>query len=88
LAPRFQHRLFLSATPHNGHSNNFSALLELLDRQRFYRGVKVTKKLRDEVIVRRGAIDAAEIRCSFLKKAVCGPRARSVVPRPQPPAAL
>jgi SNF2 family DNA or RNA helicase len=24
LAPRFEHRLFLSATPHNGHSNSFS----------------------------------------------------------------
>src|SRR6266481_3511372 len=28
LAERFEHRLFLSATPHNGHSNSFSALLE------------------------------------------------------------
>jgi lipopolysaccharide transport system ATP-binding protein len=27
LAPRFEHRLFLSATPHNGHSNSFSSLL-------------------------------------------------------------
>src|SRR5947209_7058623 len=34
LAPRFEHRLFLSATPHNGHSNSFSALLEILDPQR------------------------------------------------------
>jgi hypothetical protein len=34
LAPRSGHRLFLSATPHNGHSNRCSALLELLDRQR------------------------------------------------------
>ena len=31
LAGRFEHRLFLSATPHNGHSNSFSTLLELLD---------------------------------------------------------
>ena len=31
IAPRFENRLFLSATPHNGHSNSFSALLELLD---------------------------------------------------------
>lgn len=38
LAPRFEHRLFLSATPHNGHSNSFSALLELLDPQRSCRG--------------------------------------------------
>src|SRR3954469_13713040 len=25
VPPRFEHRLFLSATPHNGHSNSFSA---------------------------------------------------------------
>ena len=41
LAPHFEHRLFLSATPHNGHSNSFSALLEILDPQRFCRGVDV-----------------------------------------------
>src|SRR5690606_24953644 len=27
IAEKFEHRLFLSATPHNGHSNSFSALL-------------------------------------------------------------
>lgn len=53
LAPRFEHRLFLSATPHNGHSNSFSALLEILDPQRFCRGVPVSPQLRDEVMVRR-----------------------------------
>ena len=31
LADRFEHRLFLTATPHNSHSNSFSALLEMLD---------------------------------------------------------
>ncbi|MFW5740408.1 MAG: SNF2-related protein, partial [Myxococcota bacterium] len=41
LAPRFDNRLFLSATPHNGHSNSFSALLEILDPIRFTRGAKV-----------------------------------------------
>jgi len=41
IASRFEHRVFLSATPHNGHSNSFSALLELLDPQRFTRGVPV-----------------------------------------------
>jgi len=41
LAPRFDNRLFLSATPHNGHSNSFSALLEILDPVRFTRGVPV-----------------------------------------------
>ena len=42
LVKRFEHRLFLSATPHNGHSNSFSTLLEMLDPQRFTRGVKVS----------------------------------------------
>jgi hypothetical protein len=53
VAPRFEHRLFLSATPHNGHSNSFSALLEILDPQRFTRGVAVTPEARDAVMVRR-----------------------------------
>ena len=53
LAPRFEHKLFLSATPHNGHSNSFAALLEMLDPQRFCRGVKVSKKTLDTVMVRR-----------------------------------
>src|SRR5271165_4644206 len=52
LAGRFEHRLFLSATPHNGHSNSFSALLEILDPQRFCRGVPVrAKKVLDAVMV-------------------------------------
>ncbi len=54
IAPRFENRLFLSATPHNGHSNSFSALLELLDPQRFTRGVPVRgRKQLDAVMVRR-----------------------------------
>lgn len=54
LTGLFEHRLFLSATPHNGHSNSFSALLEMLDPQRFFRGERITNpKLLDEVMVRR-----------------------------------
>jgi superfamily II DNA or RNA helicase len=54
LAGRFEHRLFLSATPHNGHSNSFSTLLELLDPYRFTRGVKVRgKRALEDVMVRR-----------------------------------
>ena len=41
LAERFEHRLFLTATPHNGHSNSFASLLEILDPQRFTAGVDV-----------------------------------------------
>jgi hypothetical protein len=70
LAPRFEHRLFLSATPHNGHSNSFSALLELLDPQRFCRGVPVTAKHRDEVVVRRLKEDIREIQGGFPKRTV------------------
>ena len=54
LALCFEHRLFLSATPHNGHSNSFSALLEILDPSRFCRGVPVRDKADLEpVLVRR-----------------------------------
>lgn len=70
LAPRFEHRLFLSATPHNGHSNSFSALLEILDPQRFCRGVPVTAKHRDEVIVRRLKEDIRSVQGGFPERNV------------------
>ena len=71
LAPRFEHRLFLSATPHNGHSNSFSALLEILDPQRFCRGVPVKgKKLLDDVMVRRLKEDIREVQGGFPKRLV------------------
>jgi hypothetical protein len=57
LAPLFEHRLFLSATPHNGHSNSFSSLLEILDPQRFTRGVPVDPSRLAPVMVRRLKID-------------------------------
>ena len=65
LAERFEHRLFLSATPHNGLSNSFSALLEILAPQRFVRGTPVEPKLRDEVMVRRLKADLREISGGF-----------------------
>lgn len=71
LAPRFEHRLFLSATPHNGHSNSFSALLEILDPQRFCRGVPVKgRKLLDDVMVRRLKEDIREVQGGFPRRAV------------------
>lgn len=61
ICSRFEHRLFLSATPHNGHSNSFSTLLELLDPYRFTRGVKVRgKKSLEDVMVRRLKEDIRE----------------------------
>lgn len=53
FAGRFEHRLFLTATPHNGHSNSFSALLEMLDPQRFCRGIKVRRADLEQIAVRR-----------------------------------
>ncbi len=71
LAPRFEHKLFLSATPHNGHSNSFAALLEILDPQRFCRGVPVrNRKLLDTVMVRRLKQDLREIGEEFPRRYV------------------
>jgi superfamily II DNA or RNA helicase/DNA-binding transcriptional regulator YiaG len=71
LAGRFEHRLFLSATPHNGHSNSFSTLLELLDPYRFTRGVKVRgKKALEDVMVRRLKEDIREVQGGFPRRKV------------------
>jgi superfamily II DNA or RNA helicase len=53
LVPHFEHKLFLTATPHNGYPESFTALLELLDTQRFARGVSPDRKQLDVVMVRR-----------------------------------
>lgn len=53
LVPHFEHKLFLSATPHNGYPESFTALLELLDSQRFARGVSPDKKQLQVVMIRR-----------------------------------
>jgi hypothetical protein len=53
LVPHFEHKLFLTATPHNGYPESFTALLELLDTQRFVRGVSPDRKQLDVVMVRR-----------------------------------
>ena len=70
IAPRFEHRLFLSATPHNGHSNSFSALLEILDPQRFCRGVRVLKGQLEEIMVRRLKSDVRALEGGFPRRAV------------------
>ena len=70
LSQRFEHRLFLSATPHNGHSNSFSTLLELLDPYRFTRGVKVRKGALNDVMVRRLKEDIRETQGGFPKRNV------------------
>jgi len=53
LVPHFEHKLFLTATPHNGYLESFTALLELLDSQRFARGINPDKNQLQTVMVRR-----------------------------------
>ena len=53
LADKCEHRLFLSATPHNGHPESFTALLEMIDPRRFSRGALLDSKALKDVTVRR-----------------------------------
>lgn len=56
LSPLFEHKLFLTATPHNGHTRSFSGLLELLDPVRFNQTSEFTEAEKERishVVVRR-----------------------------------
>ena len=56
VAPQFEHRLFLSATPHNGHTRSFTGLLEMLDPVRFTRTSEMSPAMRgrvEDVVIRR-----------------------------------
>ncbi|UOQ88056.1 DISARM system SNF2-like helicase DrmD [Agromyces endophyticus] len=53
LAELCEHRLFLSATPHNGYTESFTALLEMIDPQRFARGADLDEEALKQVAVRR-----------------------------------
>jgi superfamily II DNA or RNA helicase len=57
LAPWFEHKLFLTATPHNGHTRSFTGLLETLDPVRFTRTsepLTSSEKARvEQVVIRR-----------------------------------
>ena len=53
LSKHSQHRLFLSATPHNGYSWSWQALLEMLDPQRFVKGHEPDRQTLDQIMVRR-----------------------------------
>jgi superfamily II DNA or RNA helicase len=72
LAELFEHRLFLSATPHNGHSNSFTALLEVLDPNRFTRGIPLEDAPRQlaPVMVRRLKSDLRDVNVAFPKREV------------------
>ncbi len=60
IGPHFQHRLFLTATPHNGYDESFTSLLELLDDQRFARNVAPDEKKLAQVMVRRLKTDLTD----------------------------
>lgn len=70
IGERFEHRLFLTATPHNGHSNSFSALLEMLDPQRFTRGVEVRPRDLEPVMVRRLKADLRRLGEAFPERII------------------
>ena len=53
LAEKCEHRLFLSATPHNGHPESFTALLEMIDSRRFKRGALLDANALKDVTIRR-----------------------------------
>lgn len=53
LAEKCEHRLFLSATPHNGYSESFTALMEMIDGRRFKRGANLDEKALRDIAVRR-----------------------------------
>ena len=60
IAPHFEHRLFLTATPHNGYQASFTSLLELLDDQRFARNIMPEEKQLQRVMVRRLKTDLVD----------------------------
>ncbi|MFH1515547.1 MAG: helicase-related protein, partial [bacterium] len=56
ISPYFEHKLFLTATPHNGHTRSFTGLLELLDPVRFTKKGEMDEKEKTtvrEVVIRR-----------------------------------
>ena len=60
LAEKCEHRLFLSATPHNGFTESFTALMEMIDNRRFQRGALLDEKALRDIAVRRLKSDVPE----------------------------
>lgn len=61
LARVCEHRLFLSATPHNGHPESFTALMEMIDERRFARGAELDAQALKEVAIRRLKADLPDM---------------------------
>jgi hypothetical protein len=80
IGPYFEHKLFLTATPHNGHTRSFTGLLELLDPVRFVQKSELSdteRTLVKTLVVRRlkreiNAQDKAANRPQrFVDRSVC-----------------
>jgi superfamily II DNA or RNA helicase len=77
LAKVCEHRLFLSATPHNGHPESFTALMEMIDERRFARGADLDAEALKDVAIRRLKTDLPDM----------GFRRRQIKPLPFEPSA-
>src|SRR5690606_18582680 len=66
ISTHFQHRLFLTATPHNGYTESFTSLLELLDDQRFARNILPDEKQLSQVMIRRLKSDLVDAKGNLL----------------------
>ena len=53
ISEHFEHKMFLTATPHNGYRESFTGLLEILDNLRFSRGTDLDKTQLSAVTIRR-----------------------------------
>ncbi|WP_414154275.1 DISARM system SNF2-like helicase DrmD [Pseudomonas sp. BNK-43-a] len=53
ISEQFEHKMFLTATPHNGYRESFTGLLEILDNLRFSRGTELDKAQLSAVTIRR-----------------------------------
>lgn len=53
ISEQFEHKMFLTATPHNGYRESFTGLLEILDNLRFSRGTGLDKTQLSAVTIRR-----------------------------------
>lgn len=56
ISPQFEHKLYLTATPHNGYTSSFTGLLELLDPVRFNQKDELSdieKERIKQVVIRR-----------------------------------
>jgi superfamily II DNA or RNA helicase len=62
LAEKCEHRLFLSATPHNGYSESFTALMEMIDGRRFKRGANLDERALRDIAVRRLKTDLKDVK--------------------------